>query len=269
MFEAIQEAYELLLPVVERGGMITAKISTDEITTEDNLDSSVSVFDGLGGGRDQMETMHLLIRTQLLICKRYADDMRKYKYPAYRMLLGCLEIPSSCRDVDLENPLSITNSCLLATERAEFVRTATDLVFYTCLVSPLNAEELISEGGVPTLEALMNFYVDAARVACSTSTTNTIPKQKSALLASDKLIIKILSNLVHTLAGVSFYENGRNSLLALPDDGLVADVLCDASEEPTATLLSLLELPNDYEVRYYCFVRNLLHVRSLPMSSFF
>ena len=222
MFEAIQEAYELLLPVVESGGKITAKSSTD-IVTEENAESldrhvSVNVSEGLGGGLLQMQTMHLLIRTQLLICKRYADDMSKYKYPAYGMLLGCLKIPASCHDFDIDTDFdSIAGCCLMMTERAEFIRTAANLVFHTCLVSPLNAEELIAEGGLPILESLLDFYVHGARFVCDSSILRTLPKEKAGLMASETLIMDILSHLVHTLSGVAFFESGRHGILALQD----------------------------------------------------
>ena len=223
MFEAIQGAYELLLPVVESGGKITAKSSTDITATEENAESldlhvSINVSEGLGGGLLQMQTMHLLIRTQLLICKRYADDMSKYKYPAYRMLLECLKIPASWRDFDIDTDFdSVAGCCLLMTERAEFVRTAADLVFHTCLVSPLNAEELIAEGGLPILESLLDFYVNSARFVCDSSVLRTLPKEKAGLIASETLIMDILSHLVHTLSGVAFFESGRHGILALQD----------------------------------------------------
>jgi hypothetical protein len=224
MFEAIQEAYELLLPVVESGGKITAKTSTDATATEEDAETldchfSVNVSEGLGGGLPQMQTMHLLIRTQLLICKRYADDMSKYKYPAYRMLLECLLIPASCRDFDMDTDFdSFAGCCLMMTERAEFVRTAADLVFHTCLVSPLNAEELIAEGGLPILESLLDFYVKGARFVCDSSIMRTLPKVKSDPIASETLIMDILSHLVHTLSGVAFFESGRHGILKFLED---------------------------------------------------
>ena len=217
MFEAIQEAYELLLPVVEGGGTIVAKpFSTGDESGAVGHDASSKISDGIGAGQAQMQTIHLLIKTQLLICRRYADDMSKYKYPAYKMLLGCLEIPDSCRDLDMDAE-SVSSVCLLMKERAEFVRTASDLVFHTCLVSPLNAEELIAEGGLPILESLLDFYVLAAGLLCDSSQMRNIPEEKLNLIVSENMLLDIISNLVHTLSGVAFYENGRNAIISLKD----------------------------------------------------
>ena len=217
MFEAIQEAYELLLPIVEGGGTITAKVSIDG---DENgvLRSDVSspTFDGITGGQSQMQTMHLLIKTQLLICRRYADDMSKYKYPAYQMLLGCLEVPASCCDINIDAE-TISSASLLMDERADFVRTASDLVFHTCLVSPLNAEELILEKGVPILESLLDFYVNASSFVCEKSFMSSLPDEKSKLIASESTVMDIISNIIHTISGVAFFESGRKAILSLKD----------------------------------------------------
>lgn len=215
MFEAIQEAYELLLPVVEGGGMIIARSSDDEKTG--SCDDAVGVaFDGISGGKAQMQTMHLLIKTQLLICRRYAHDMSKYKYPAYSMLFGCIEVPTSCRDLILDSE-TISSASLLMKERAEFIQTASDLVFHTCLVSPLNAEELIAEGGIPILDSLLNFYVEASSCICDKSFISNLPEKAPELLASEDTIMAVLSNLIHTIAGVAYFESGRKAILSLND----------------------------------------------------
>lgn len=216
MFEAIQEAYELLLPVVEGGGTITARVSPGGEARDGVGDSSSAAFDGIGGGRNQMQTMHLLIKTQLLICRRYADDMSKYKYPAYQMLLGCIEVPPSCRELDM-NAETISCACLVMTERAKFVRTASDLVFHTCLVSPLNAEELIAEGGLPILDSLLDFYVNASSLLCDESFMKNLPEEKSNTVASPTVLMDIISNLVHTISGVAYFESGRKGILSLND----------------------------------------------------
>ena len=204
--------------MVESGVKLVARTTTETSAEEENSanSGSVNIFEGLGGGQTQMQTMHLLIKTQLLICTRYPDEMSKYKYPAYKMLLGCLEIPASCHDLGTDSGFAeFTSSCLMNPERAQFVRTAADLVFHTCLVSPLNAEELIAEGGLPILESLVNFYVCGARFVCDKSTMDNLPKEKSDLIASESLVLDILSHLVHTISGMAFYESGRNGILSL------------------------------------------------------
>jgi DnaJ family protein C protein 13 len=212
MFEAIQEAYELLLPIVESGQKIRAFAATGEdgaLADDDNLDQVQSSADGFVGGLLQMQTMQLLIRTQSLICRRFEKEMSKYKYPAYKILLSCLNIPESCKGLKAD-PSSIPRSCLMTTKRAQFVRDAVELVFRTCLVSPLNAEELVAESGVVILESLLDFYIHAA--SCLDGTT--APGLRGA---SDTTISGIISTLVHTIAGIAYYESGRAAIVSLPE----------------------------------------------------
>ena len=207
--------------MVEGGTTIVAKSSsgraaTDKTAESDEFESTSNAFEGLGGGQAQMQSMHLLIKTQLLICRRYSSEMSKYKYPAYRMLLDCLAIPGSCCDLGMDSdPDTFATTCLMTPERAQFVRTAADLVFHTCLVSPLNAEELVAEGGLPILESLLNFYVTGIRFLCDQYTTDGKTKTTANPIASEGLVLDIISNLVHTISGIAFYESGRRAILSL------------------------------------------------------
>lgn len=210
MFEAVQTSYELLLPMVESGQKIRAS-NIDEINNGFEEGREEYVFEGFSGGRDQMQSMHLLMKTQLLICKRYDKEMSRYKYPAYSILLSCIVLPKSCivaLDTKDENALLLT--CLVKHDRAEFTKTALGLIYHTCLVSPLNAEELVGEGGVLVLESLLNFYMRVANVM----------KNKNVLSSefeSNGYIVEIISFLVHTISGITFYESGRAAILDLPD----------------------------------------------------
>ena len=208
MFEGIQEAYELLLPVVESGQKIKAYAGNDSENNNQPEVDSLSAH-GFAGGAAQLQTIQLLIKTQSMICRRFEKEMGKYKYPAYRMLLSCLNIPSSSPSdltrSDTTDP--ILKSCLMSPKRAEFVRYAVELVFRTCLVSPLNAEELVAESGVPILESLLDFYLQGA---------HSIDNEAADRIASDFIVREIISYLVHTIAGISYYENGRLALLTLP-----------------------------------------------------
>lgn len=219
MFEAIQAAYELLLPVVESGAKIVASSSESDVTNNANEDATTTdnSSEGLGGGNAQMQSMHLLIKTQVLLCKRYADEMSKYKYPTYRMLLTCLQIPASCQSYLGSEPNSLVASCMVKTGRASFVQTAVELLFQTCLVSPLNAEELIAEGGMPVLDSLLDFYVNAACILANDDRRKEIARDQLELIASGKAVLDIITHLVHTIAGIAFYDNGRDAILSLTD----------------------------------------------------
>jgi hypothetical protein len=211
MFVAIQEAYELLLPSIESGQTIQAIVGDDvEVNGEAKTnDQDANIAEGFVGGAEQMDSMKLLIRTQSLICRRFENEMSHYKYPAYQILLTCLRLPTSCQGTrSTADPASTRRSALMKAKRAEFVRDAVELLFRTCLVSPLNAEELVAEGGVGVLESLLDFYVHAAKCL----NDHTVADVSSA---SDKTVAEILSNIVHTMAGIAYYELGRNAIASL------------------------------------------------------
>ncbi|CAJ1946333.1 unnamed protein product [Cylindrotheca closterium] len=208
MFEAIQGAYELLLPYIESGQKIQGT-NEERARTGTAGAESANVAEGFVGGSDQMESMQLLIRTQSLVCRRFEEQMGQYKYPAYKILMTCLQLPQSCEEARSSGDSdSILGSCLMKAKRAEFVRDAVELLFRTCLVSPLNAEELVAESGVEVLESLLDFYVQASRCADSRNAVG-------ATDASNQVIVEILSNVVHTLSGVAYYESGRSAIASL------------------------------------------------------
>lgn len=205
MFEAIQGAYEILLPVLESGQALI--FSSTPVNGDQELARNDNSADGFAGGRYQMQKVLLLLKAQLLICKRYEKEMSRYKYPAYRMLLSCLNMPTSCTDAGLNSdPTNLFESCLLTSKRAQFVAAAVELLFQTCLVSPLNAEELVSEGGVSILEPLLDFYVHAGLHFAGDHGPNS---------ATSETVATIIAHIVHTIAGVAFYETGRAAISTL------------------------------------------------------
>lgn len=213
MFEKIQTAYELLLPIVESGETITARVSDGD--SEREPEDVPSEAEGLGGGRRQMKAVHLLLRTQLLVCKRYPAELSQYKYPAYRMVLLCISLPTSCKNEDLFSEQSkLFASPLLHSRRAEFVKTVAELIFETCAVSPLNAEELVAEGGVGVLSQVLDFYV---KVVSYVAKSNEAMEDMVSNTVSLKSVLDIITLIVHTLAGVSFFECGRDAILQLRD----------------------------------------------------
>jgi DnaJ family protein C protein 13 len=213
MFEAVQAAYELLLPIIESGQEL--KFSSDNedghgSSTIGAFGQSADATEGFLGGRSQMETLQLLMKAQILIYKRFEQEMGKYKYPAYSQLLSCLGLTSSSRDLRIKgDTTSLFRSTFLTEKRAGFVRDVTELVFRTCLVSPLNAEELIKENGVLFLDEILDFFM------YSSSILDEVPNDTHNV-ASDDIIFQIIANVVHTLAGIAFYESGREAIKCLP-----------------------------------------------------
>ena len=198
MFEKIQAAYELLLPVVEKGGKI---VGGDDDEDGEGDDASSTLVDdgssaGLVGGMSGLNAIGLLMKTQVILCKRHGEEIGEYKYPAYGMLMTVLKAGVG------------KEKCLLLPRRAEFVRTGCELVYQSCLVSPLNAEELVLEGGIVVLEELLNYYI---------SNWKDCEADKEGKVASKMVRLEIITHIVHTLSGVFWFESGRAGLLALED----------------------------------------------------
>lgn len=214
MFEKIKTAYELLLPIVESGETIRVQPAEGDREKED--DDKSNEAEGLGGGRRQMKAVHLLLRTQLLVCKRYPDDMGKYKYPAYQMVLQCIAVPPSCMEEGLFlDSAKLLASPLLHPRRADFVKTVADLIFETCAVSPLNAEELVEEGGVSILAAVLDFYIQALpHLAKVNEKAEDVPLPRTV---SVKTVLEVITLVVHTISGLSFFESGRDAIMQLQD----------------------------------------------------
>lgn len=136
----------------------------------------------------------LLMRSQLLIIKRYASEIEEYKYPAYGLLLSCLHLPDKGKSFQ----------ALASLGRSKFLRTATHLVFATCLVSPLNAKELVHAGGVAVLENIFNSYVQVI----------SSRKNNDKLLSTEMLAIHMESLIfvVHTFSGIVYFAEGRRAI---------------------------------------------------------
>jgi hypothetical protein len=200
-----------MLPILESGqkiGDLSAGGENFEAVEDEDLHKSA---EGFVGGLSQMQTMQLLFRTQSLICRRFEQEMKKYKYPAYQIILSCLKLPKSCQSaLANDDKEAMFASSLMTTKRAQFILDTVGLVFQTCLVSPLNAEELVAESGVVILEDLLHFFLKIAQFTGEVTTVK-------ANFATDSTICEILSTLLHTIAGVAFYESGRAALIALPD----------------------------------------------------
>lgn len=75
-FEKIQMSYELLLPIVDSGQTIQAFGEDGAAADGDGDANEDNVYEGFNGGKTQFQAIHLLIKTQLLICKRYEKELR-------------------------------------------------------------------------------------------------------------------------------------------------------------------------------------------------
>lgn len=211
MFEAVQKAYELILPIIESGQELRIFDSPSDGGGEDGTLFS-NIAEGFSGGTSQLETLQLLIKTQILICKRFEAQIGKYKYPAYQLLLSCLKMPDSCikARTDVDQGELIFATPFFTERRAFFVKDCLELIFRSCLVSPLNAEELVSESGITILYSIFDFFLHAGSML----------EERNGDLSGkipDDTVYEILSIVVHTIAGVAYYESGRRAIEALPN----------------------------------------------------
>lgn len=191
---------------MERGEKI--RDFTNIVDTATEQDNENAVFPA---SKVQMETMLLLIRAQLLICRRYEHEMAKHKYPAYATLLRCVKGV-------LLKPMegsSLLDVPFAKAGRAAFIRSAVELIFRTCLISPHNSEGLVAESGVPTLASLLEFYTALARKLKDSPVFEE--DRTASKLASNEIIADIIAQSIHTLSGVAFYESGRAAISALPN----------------------------------------------------
>lgn len=202
-FEAIQLSYETLLPFIEKGNKIRVQVF-------DVDDSDVGTGGEFGLSGQRMISMLLLIQTQLLICRRYEKEMSRYKYPSYSVLLSCMNLPDPCVRA-VESGINILSLPPVKHDVSDFIGAAAELVFRTCLVSPLNAEELVLESGVAILSRVLSFYVAAAQQMISLS----FPGDKPQGIAPVGKLLSTIIYITRTLAGVAFYESGRAAIRSL------------------------------------------------------
>ncbi len=208
-FEQIQTAYELLLPILSDGQTLSDTVTTASATTSTEVDCS----EGFTGGMAQMERIQILLQTQVLICREFSKEMAAYQYPAYSMLFSCLQVPSNV-------------STLYQKSRVNFVQVALELVTQTCVVSPLNAKELVTQGGVAILESLFHIYLSNL---VTTTTIATVDIREDKVMVenddddtkmdensiSEEICVDIITYLVRILSGVAYFQEGRQAMLDL------------------------------------------------------
>ncbi|KAJ9449740.1 DnaJ-like protein subfamily C GRV2, partial [Diplonema papillatum] len=135
----------------------------------------------------------LLMRTQSILYKRFKDELSPYKYAGYPMLLQ--HIGKEAADPQLfalETPL---------------LPSASELCLHTVNASPLNAEELLREGGLQLLKTALERCSD---VVVDTTTDSEMP----ALVSM---------RIVETFAVAADFESCRSVIQDMP--GLV-EMIC-------------------------------------------
>ena len=83
----------------------------------------------------------LLLKCQAILFKRFSEAMSKYKYAGYGLLTKLLEMENADNEMLRKEP------CL--------VDPAMELCYYTVHNAPLNADELLQEGGIDLINTIM------------------------------------------------------------------------------------------------------------------
>ncbi|KAF8389019.1 hypothetical protein HHK36_025704 [Tetracentron sinense] len=151
-----------------------------------------ATMQGLQG--PQLWRLLLLLKGQCILYRRYGDVLEPFKYAGYPMLLNAVTV-----DKDDNN--------FLSSDRAPLLVAASELIWLTCASSSLNGEELVRDGGIPLLAALLS------RCMCVVQPT-TPASEPSAI---------IVTNMMRTFSVLCRFESASVEMLKL--SGLVDDIV--------------------------------------------
>lgn len=105
----------------------------------------------LSEGHDPTNLL-LLLRTFVLMCNRYPDELNSYKFDCYDLLISLLLSHCSAEDTP---PPNTTQE-----QRVEISLLAAELLQKTCAVSAYNGDLLLDEPGLRRLEKVINYCVN-------------------------------------------------------------------------------------------------------------
>lgn len=153
----------------------------------------------------------LLLKGQCILYRRYGDVLEPFKYAGYPMLMNAVTV-----DEDDNN--------FLSSDRAPLLVAASELIWLTCASSSLNGEELVRDGGIQLLGALLS------RCMCIVQPT-TSASEPSAI---------IVTNIMKTFSALSHFESARAEILEF--SGLNEDIVhCTELELVPAAVDASLE----------------------------
>ncbi|MQM03981.1 hypothetical protein Taro_036766 [Colocasia esculenta] len=151
-----------------------------------------ATMQGLQG--PQIWRLLLLLKAQCILYRRYGHVLEPFKYAGYPMLLNAVTV-----DKDDSN--------FLSSERVPLLIAASELIWLTCASSSLNGEELVRDGGIPLLAALLS------RCMCVVQPT-TPANEPSAV---------IITYVMRTFSALSQFDAARTEMLKF--GGLVEDIV--------------------------------------------
>lgn len=150
----------------------------------------------------------LLMKTQVIVYRRFASSVADQKYPAYPLLINVL------------NSVSLATASFGSSE-LDIIVSGVMLMYYTCSVSPLNVREFVKAGAVSKLHELSTYGLQAIESADS---------------ALKNVAAEILVYVYKTFTVVSMHELGREKMVErcpqLAED--MFNVLCLDKKVPLA-----------------------------------
>lgn len=153
----------------------------------------------------------LLLKGQCILYRRYGDVLEPFKYAGYPMLMNAVTV-----DKDDNN--------FLSSERAPLLVAASELIWLTCASSSLNGEELVRDGGIQLLGALLSRCMGVVQPTTSASEPSAI----------------IVTNIMKTFSALSHFESARAEILGF--SGLIEDIVhCTELELVPAAVDASLE----------------------------
>jgi len=173
--------------------------------------------------------IHLLIRLQCILFRRFSKKLAPYKYAGYPMLMDALT----------SGPLHSL------TKNTNIMVHASQLVYLTCLCCALNARELVRVDGVEKMGKLLSECM-------STVTQHTPGKHKN---------ISISKNILHTMAGLAAFEPARDriaNLLPLVEELCRTTALAQAPKATHYSLETIARLTVDKRLQHHLLNRGFM-----------
>jgi len=163
MFEKIQAAYELL----------------------SSIELQVNETD--------MANVVLILRTQIIIYRRFPHKIADQKYPAFKLLMSILDVPPLGEFIT-----GVASDTLIY---------GTQVMYYTTNISPLNAAEFIKCGALEKLHHIITYALSIVEIIVEEEKEE---EEHGKLIGSQLLVYGM-----KTLTAIVLSENGQMEILKL------------------------------------------------------
>jgi DnaJ homolog subfamily C member 13 len=139
------------------------------------------------------ENIGLILKTQIILFKRYSDILMPYKYAGYAMLIKTIQME--------------TNDEQLFSKKNQLLTSASELAYQTIRCSALNAEELRREQGLDALNQAFS--------RCVTMLSQYSKEESSG--SGGELSVPVCIYITQCYAAASQFEQCRERINSLPN----------------------------------------------------